>query len=241
MMFLVPTKFNNTYIQPPKTENTNLDEDLVRIKSKIDLLKNTLNQGPLSYLINIFVSLMVTMEVTNGIEKITIQEILTIFKTKIDNLDLLFDELQFSVKILLEKKEKNNNSNDIDKEITTKKTEFRTKIYRLFDLNEILLTTIRKCVVLGAGINKILPLLTDYFSKLTVQTIDSILLTNTDIEFETMLWDYLLDRVDSIKDPFQKKMKKITILNNLMNRVVGEKIGNNKTENNIINIEMKKL
>lgn len=220
------------------------DYDIVRIKNKINLLKYTLNEGSLSYLINLFVSWMVSLEITNGIDKITIQEILKDFKSRINKLDNYIDELEYSVSKLLEQKidlESEIEIKNINKTIMTLKFNFRTQIYKLFDLNEILLKVIEKCVIIGSTIKRTLPYITNYFCKLTVQTIDSIFLTNNDDEFEILMLEYINERVEHIEDPLEKKMKKITILNNMLNKIISEKINNSDKNIELNMIELKKI
>jgi hypothetical protein len=210
-----------------------VDQDLARIKAKIDLFKSVLNQGPIYYLIQLFVSWMVTLEISNGSEKITVQAILLEFKKRCEQLDSCYDEFQFVVNNLHDGKNKEGaNFDAIEEKIRVAKLDFRTKVYKLFDLNELLLLTIKKCVSLGSGINRVLPLLTDYFSKLTVQVVDSLLLTNSDVEFEDLMYTYFVERVESIKDPYLRKITKIKLINSMLQKAVLEKVEEPKQKEN---------
>jgi hypothetical protein len=217
------------------------DPDLLRIRNKIDLLKNILTQGTLSILIKLLVSWMVTLEITNGIENISIQEILKIFNERLEKLDQLYDELQFAVQLIREPDGQVDQDNTSMLKLKEEKQNFRIKVYKLFDLNEILLLIIKKCVFFGTGINRVLPLLTNYFSKQTVLLIDTLLLTDTDIEFETKILEYIAERTETIEDPVDRKMKKIGILYNILDKVVSERIPDYKdkpnTSNTINNLE----
>jgi hypothetical protein len=205
-----------------------IDQEFVRIKNRIILLKKIISQGPISYLISIFVSWMVTLEINNGVEKITIQEILKEFKSRIEQLDKMFDEVNYMSSELLNKLNKEDcDETKIRQEHDQLKKTFINKTYKLFNLNDIFLVLIKKCVTFGSGINRILPYLTNCFEDLTKQTIDSILLTNSDEEFENLVLLYIEERVDSIVDPSEKKLKKLSILQSLLKKITPEKVKDN--------------
>lgn len=198
------------------------DEDLVRIKSKINLLINIFNVGTISILIKVLISYLVTLEINNGIEKITIQEILIELKHRIDKLNSKFDELCFTINNLPQ----NDNTNEM---IVIEKQKFRSYAYKLFDLCDILNILVKKCVTFGTGLHKILPMINKtYLEPLTFAMVNSLFFIETQDDFEKTLLLYINDRTDTISDPVKKKMTKITILNNLLNIIVAEPIDNKK-------------
>jgi hypothetical protein len=210
----------------------NKDNDLLRIKSKINSIKKILNEGPISYLIHIFISWMVTLEITNGNEKITIQEILIEFKNRINTIDKLYDETEFVITNILNNLESLENSQEeirqekVNKQIEAVKKEFKQKLYQIFDINDIFSIIIKKCVKLGSSINRFLPYLNSIFKLLTIQIIDSIFLTNTDEDFEKILLDYINERFNTIEDESIRKFKKISILQSLLKQITSQKIDN---------------
>lgn len=189
------------------------DEDLIRIKSKIDLLNNTLNHGMISSLINLFISWMVTLDVSNGVEKITIQEILIEIKRRISELNKMFDEMSFGLESIDEIEKRDNEKNI-----------FRVKVYKLFDLSDIVTTAIQKCVAFSGAINRLLPMITNYLKPYTIIMIDSLLLTDTDSEYKKKIYEYVIDRCSSIDDPIKRKMEKIKILNDVLKQVMDDPI-----------------
>lgn len=191
-----------------------IDEDIVRIKSKIVLLNNILKQGTVSMIISMIVSYIVTLEISNGSEKITIQEILAIVKDKINELNKLFDELTFSVKDITHK-------HDL---VLIEKQKFRKSVYKLFDIKDLVNILVTKCVSLGGGLKRLLPLFnTTYIDYLTISLVDSVLFTETQLDFETKILEYIVDRTSSIADPVARKLTKINMLYNILNIVTNEK------------------
>ena len=216
---------NNIMTNNIMTNNKN-DDDMMRIKTKIDILNSAFKHGPISSLIKIFVSWMVTLEINNGSEKITIQEILLEIKNRIETLNILFSELSFGLETI----------EDLDKR-KYEKYIFRNKIYKLFDLGDLVTTIIVKCVTFGNRINKILPTIISYLKPYTVILVDSLLLTDTFEEFQKKIDDYIIEWVGPIEDPVKRKMEKIKLLNNLLVMTVEEKIDLTYYSKNKINFD----
>lgn len=202
------------------------DEDLIRIKSKIELLNKTLNHGIISTMINLFISWMVTLEVSNGVEKITVQNVLVEIKNRINELNKMFDEMSFGMEFIDDLEKRNN-----------EKQKFRVKVYKLFDLGDLVQTVIRKCVTFSGSVNRLIPLITNYLNPYTIIMIDSLLLTDTDVEFEKKIYEYIIERCVSIEDPIKRKMEKIKILNNVLKQVMDEPIDMNYYVKNQIKLD----
>lgn len=184
-----------------------IDEDLIRIKSKIDALNNLLKYGTSGLLVNLIVSYFVTLEITNSVEKLTIQDIHIILKQKINEINSHFEELWYIAK----------NTDDLSL-IESEKCKFQTRAYQIFNLDEIFGVLISKCVTFGYGLNRLVHndnLLEVYTKSL----VDSMLFVDTHDVFEQRLLMYVNERVDSVADPIKRKQTKLTILQNLMDRV----------------------
>jgi hypothetical protein len=189
------------------------DEDLVRIKSKIEILNNMFKQGTISIIIRLFISWLVTLELSNGIEKITIQEILLEVKRRLEELNKMYDELAFGMDFY-----------DDPKRREKEKKDFRERVYKLFDLGDLIKTVIGKCVSMGSQVNRLMPLIINYIHPYTILLIDSLLLTDTADEFEKKMGEYVTERVISIEDPIKRKLEKIRLLNNMLKQAVDEPI-----------------
>lgn len=190
------------------------DADILRIKKKIEWFNNIFKHGTINMLINLLVSYLVTLEITNGIEKITIQDIYNIFKSRVDEMNKIFDELCFFVDTV----------NDIEK-IQYEKNQFRIKLYKLFDLGDLINTLINKSVTMASRIKKVTnPLLDTQFKPLTITMIDTLFLTDTDVEFENKLYEYINERVESVDNHLKRKMIKIKLVHNILKKIIDEPI-----------------
>jgi hypothetical protein len=206
----------------------NQDEDLIRIKNKLNWFNNIFKQGPINMLINVLVSYLVTLEITNGTEKITIQEIMTNFKARIEEMNKNFEELCFFADTVKD-----------PEQITLQKNKFRLKLYKLFDLSDLLNILIKKSVTMASSLQKITaPLLDTIFKPLTANMIDTIFLTDTEEEFEKKIIDYLNERVDTIEPKLNKKLRKIKILHKILKQIVEEPIDDNSNLSDSEMIEM---
>lgn len=189
-------------IQPIK------DKDVLRIKNKIEILNNLFRQGAINIIINIFLS-WTTLEISNGVEKLSIQDIIMEFKQRLDELNKLFEEVCICIEMT-----------DDARKIEKEKSVFREKVYKLFNLTDLFKVLVKKCI--GKGFNMLVPFLN--MDKLTVLMVDTILLVDTESEFESKIMEYLDERVSAIPDGVDRKMTKLKILQSLVEKVVKEKV-----------------
>jgi hypothetical protein len=198
--------------------NIKNDPDLIRIKFKIEILNNMFKQGVISIIINYFVNWMVAIEISNGIDKITIQEILLSLKDRINTLNKTFDELEYYINNL------DKNDPKYNEKCNTEKEAFKNKVYKLFDLSELLMNIVKKCVTFGFGLARIMPSVTLYIKQISNLLVDTILTTDSDEEFHRKVIEYINERASGIEDPIERKLNKIEMLNKLMKDVIDEPI-----------------
>lgn len=208
-----------------------MDDDLNRIKNQINYLNTMLTQGTISMFIKLFVSWMVTLEITNGIEKITIQEILTEVKNRINELNKNFDELCFTITTYNEKI-----SDETADKINVAKSDFRKKVYKLFDLYDIFHIMVEKCATTGT--KHLMPYIKVYIDPLTITVVDSLLFTETDSDFENKLYLCVTERMATISDPSKRKIAKINILHNVLKMIINDDTKNSGIKNNFENDDM---
>ena len=201
-----------------KVPNEIKDPDLLRIKSKIYLLNNIFKQGTASMILNYFINWMVAVEITNGTDNITIQELFLEIKKRISTLNTIFDEHDFRISSLDSELE------DYKEKVENEKNILRDKIYKLFDLCELMENVVKKCVTFGVGLKRILPLMTGYIKPLNILLIDNILTTESNEEFDKKLLEFIADRATGISDPIERKIKKIDLLNRAMRQVIDEPV-----------------
>lgn len=202
--------------------NTDEDNDIIRIKHGIQTLNNMFKQGTISILLKTMFSYMVTLEISNGQEKITIQEILKIIKDRIDKLNIIFDELCYTIN------QYNPDNDDTITLIEKSKKDFRVQVYKIFDLTELLHLFVNKCLSLGFG-KSIFYTLDKYIHPYTMLLIDGILFTQTQPEFENLIYGYINERCNTIKDPAERKLTKIKILHNILSVVINEPLDEKKS------------
>lgn len=178
------------------------------IKRKIDNLTYLFKNGKFSLLINLFVSFMVTLEFSNGTEKMDIQFVMEEFMSRLNKLDSYYLEFAYSVdksdkSEKFDCKQNKSDSKDDKKEFDKEFDIFRNKIYKLFDLEDILKLILTKCVVFGKNIP------TDYIRPYTKLLIDGLLFTDTEEEFDDKLIEYIADRKGNVKEYLKELIDKM--------------------------------
>jgi len=186
--------FNNFMIN---TEPEN-EMEINRIKKRI----NNLTTGALHKIINYAISSLVTLEISNGVEKITIQQIVKELQKRLLKLNEYLDEL-----IL--------NKNNI--------TEFKNKIYKLFSLTDLLKIIISKCVSMNFAISRILNMFTKSIDIASNKLIDDIFFTHTDQEYSQYIESLIDERFDYLPEN-ELKYEKIKFLTDILSQYVGIEI-----------------
>lgn len=220
------------------SQHVDKDSDIVRIRYSITSLNNLFKQGSFSILIKLIVSFLVTLEINNGADKITIQEILEIIKDKISELNRIFDELCFTINKMEDQVKQEQDNTFLKSTIEIEKKKFRVKVYKLFDLREIFHTFINKCTSFSYGFHKLLRTLDESIDRMTVMLVDSILYTDTTDEFETTIYNYISERVSTIVDPAEKKLVQINIIQNVLDKVINDKTNKTFKSESIVSIEL---
>jgi hypothetical protein len=226
--------------------NVKLDKDMLRIQSRINVINNIFKHGTVAIILKTVISFFVTLQISNGIESINIQEIMAILMIKIQDLNKKFTEsciLLGSIDIT---------QKETESQITEEKEKFRIEIYKLFNLSDIFKLLIDKCVTFGHNINRLMygkffKTFDEFLHQKTVVLIDTILFTDTDFEFEKSIIELINERVESITNPAEKKLEKIAIAQNILESVANEHIDNVNIQNKIfsksakVSIEMHEI
>lgn len=222
-------------------DNFVFDEDIIRIKVKIREFTELLNTGYIGMIIKTVINWTVTLEISNGKDKLTIQDILKILNERINKLNEYFNELCY----IISNFDKSHDNDKYEAFVKEQKLEFRQKVYKLFDLEEIVNDIIINCVAFGSKINFIKRVLGErFFNEYTYTLVDSVLFTETQDEFETKIYQYINDRVVTIENTVDRKLAKISILNAIMSNVIKEKANvptNVKNDLIKLSVDMKKI
>jgi hypothetical protein len=185
--------------------------DIDRIKKRINILTN----GSIISIINLALNSFVTLEISNGIEKITIQQILKDLLNRFKILNNFLDELIIN--------------KDIDM--------FKKKVYKLFNLTDVIKFSISKYVSFGFLVNKILNMFSTSLDIISNKLVDDIFFLHTDQEY----MDYIETLVDERFFNIDKKdmlMEKIKFMSNILSKHVGIEIELNTMENTQKNISI---
>ncbi len=191
-----------------------------RIKRRIDEIKNIFTTGIISIIIKTLISWMTTLEISNGREKVTIQDILREFEYRLNILDNSFKELEY----ITDQISKGYMEGKIDDEIMN----FKTKIYKLFSLYDIVQTILNKCVTLGWIGNRI-TIIQKELDILTKETLDVLFGTETDDECIGRIYYSLEKHLDYISDKKERKIYKIKILTKILQLLTDEDEKHNDT------------
>lgn len=175
-----------------------------RIKTRIKSINNVLNSGAISMIINFSLSWMVTLEINNGKEKITIKQIITELKNKLQKLNTLLDELVLTDEI--------NETEGIETSLKS----FKQQVYKLFSITDVINLLVAKCVSFGYGINKIINMFSKKINIVSDRLIDDIFFMHKDTEYTDYIDSLIDERFEHLVDPIEKKILKINMLHDML-------------------------
>lgn len=146
---------------------------LTRIQRRLEELNGLFKHGIVSTFISLFVTSLITLEISNGKQKTTIQDLLKLVKEKIDRLNLEFDKFYFVCEF---------EAPPLDV-FYLKFYQFQCKIYKCLSLGDIATRLASHFVTLGKVVGHYgnLFVLAESYTKMFV---DGLLLMDTDAEFE---------------------------------------------------------